>query len=65
MSRPTDVVIVHPDGTRTPCELAPLGPDDNGIDMWEIATTLHNGDTITVGRMPGRSGLSFPAEGWP
>jgi hypothetical protein len=65
MSRPTDVVIVHPDGSKILCELAPLGLDDEGIDMWEIATTLHNGDTITVGVFPPATGLAFPAEGWP
>lgn len=58
--RPTNVRI-NRGGRIIPCELAPLGVDDDGFDMWAIATVLQPGDRLLVEELPAKTGLTGPA----
>lgn len=60
MSKPTNVRITRADGTTLPCELVHLGPDTDGIDIWQIANAEYHpehGDTLSADTLPGRTGL--------
>ncbi len=65
--RPQDVRIVRVSGV-IPCELAPLGVGEDGIEYWEIATELEVGDELHIGFMPARTSIVVPvaedAEAW-
>ena len=64
MGRPKNVRLVRSDGTELPCELIHVGPDEDGLDIWEICgIEFHpeRGDTITVGRFPARTGITVAA----
>lgn len=59
--RPTDVRIVKSDGREIPCELTYVGIVD-GCHEWEVAAEFNpsDGDSIKIGIMPGKTGISFP-----
>ena len=51
-------------GEVTECMLAYVGRTPDGMADWEVITPidydLRRGDKITIKRMPGRTGISFP-----
>ena len=62
-ARPEGVVIHHPDGSATPCELADAGIDDNGLHVWEVATPIRLGvDRVSVGRLPAHTVVRIPLD---
>lgn len=64
MPRPQDVRIHRPDGTVIPCELSPLGVDENGYEVWEIATVMQPGDALEVDAWPAGTALVGSSAGW-
>ena len=62
-ARPEGVVIHHPDGSATPCELADAGLDDNGLHVWEVATPIRLGvDRVSVGRLTAHTVVRIPLD---
>ncbi|KLI05774.1 hypothetical protein [Mycolicibacterium senegalense] len=62
--RPENVRIVDKEtGEATPCELAYVGVDENGVGVWEVSE--HNPfdparHMVRVGRLPGKTAIMFP-----
>lgn len=62
---PTEVVIIHADGSKTPAQVRYQGKED-GVRMWLVVD--ENGDPLefdpatehlTIKKMPARSGITF------
>ena len=62
--RPEGVLIHHPDGTTTPCELADTGVhDDDGKRVWTVATPMRLGvDRVSVARLPTDATILIPLD---
>lgn len=59
MSRPQDVRIIRASGV-IPCELAPAGVGEDGIEYWSVATELLVGDELHIGFMPAMKSIVVP-----
>jgi hypothetical protein len=62
---PEGVRIVHRDGTTTECPVLYAGRDETGCHIWECVQPFDPaaGDRISVDRLPGRTGITFPVGG--
>lgn len=60
MARPHNVRVIRPDGSIIACELACGGIDDDGLEVWNVATELHAGDQIAIGSMSSDTKLCAP-----
>lgn len=62
-TRPEGVVIHHPDGTSTPCELACAGIDEDGLVAWDVMTPYRLGvDHVTVDVLPAGACVRLPLQ---
>lgn len=58
--RPQGVEVVRRGGSRIPCELAPAGIGEDGIEYWSVATELEVGDELHIGFMPAMTSIMVP-----
>lgn len=61
--RPEGVVVLHPDGSTTPVELAYRGRNDEGVHVWAGAVALRPGDEVQAEVLPPNSALALPFDG--
>ncbi len=59
--RPSDVRIVHRDGSVLPLELVYGGTDEDGCHIWLSGTALDidAGDSLRVGGLPGNTAIKM------
>lgn len=63
MAKPEGVRVVRADGTELDCELVHVGPDERGMDVWEVAgVTIYPGDKIQCDVLPARTTISATAK---
>lgn len=62
MGKPEGVKVVRVDGTELECELVHRGPDDKGLDVWEVTgVVFREGDKIQCKVLPAKTSLVVTA----